>query len=65
MKTFWMVLKDKLDGGAHVRHNTLKKAKEEALILCEKEKVNFFILRATESVQPKESPFEAEWKKLK
>ena len=64
MKTFWMVLRDNQGSGAHIRHNTLKDAKEEAVRLCEKERAKFFILKGTEFVQPKEIPFEAEWKKL-
>ena len=63
-KKFWMVLRDNAGSGAHLRHDTLKSAKEEAARLCEKERARFFVLKAVETVQPKEVPVELEWGKL-
>ena len=63
-KKFWMVLRDNPGSGAHTKHATLRDAKEEAMRLCEKERSKFFILKTVELIQPKEVPFEAEWKKL-
>ena len=62
-KKFWMVLRDNPGSGAHIRHDTLRSAKEEAARLCERERARFFVLRAVEFVQPKEMPIEVEWGK--
>ena len=62
-KKFWMVLRDNAGSGTHKKHDTLTSAKEEAARLCEKERSRFFVLKAVETVQPKETPFEAEWGK--
>jgi len=63
-RKFWMVLRDNPGSGSHKKHDTLRDAKEEATRLCEKERSRFFVLRAVESVQPKEMPFEADWGRL-
>ena len=63
-KKFWMILRDNPGSGSHKRHETLSEAKMEAVRLCEKERSRFFVLKAVESVQPKEVPVELEWGKL-
>lgn len=54
---FWMVLGGYGDAPT-VRHNTLKKAEDEARRLCDKHGKEFVILEAMISVRPTKPPIE-------
>lgn len=58
MKKFWVVMQDRSQMQAHVRHEKLELAQEEAKRLCQENNKEFFVFECVGVMKPTSPPVE-------